>query len=287
MGDRSVVIGVLASEGAVTIPAWGEALPHQAIFQTYLSALDRIDGVCSVLLPASLRTAESAKEMVKRLDGLLLPSGASNVSTELYSKEIEHIGRRDWSRDTAAVSLIIAALETAKPILGICRGFQELNVALGGNLITALHDKPECFDHRANRALPFPDRHLPSHSVQIDDVSWLGKLLTKNGISPANELQVNSLHGQGIGQLGTQLVKEACASDGTIEVIRLDAPDRFALGIQWHPEWYQENMPINRILFTAFVESCRKLSESPSPLPFSVKTALERSHRYASPTNLE
>jgi putative glutamine amidotransferase len=157
--------------------------------------------------------------------------------------------RLDPVRDALTLPLIRAAIERKKPLFAICRGFQELNVALGGSLHQAVHALNGHKDHRARADLPFEEMYGPVHPVtlrgQLRD--WIGR----------DEIMVNSLHWQGIARLADGLKPEAFADDGLIEAVRGPDEAGFCLGVQWHPEWAAKFNPISTVLFRRFGEAAR------------------------------
>ncbi len=159
----------------------------------------------------------------------------------------------DPARDATTLPLIRAALGRGMPLLAICRGIQELNVALGGSLHQAVQALPGRLDHRGG-AGTLAERYRPKHPVVLS-----GGLAALLG---GQEIVVNSLHAQAIDRPGAELVVEARAPDGTIEAVRVaDAPD-FAFGVQWHPEWGYADDPASLALFAAFGDACRRYTAS-------------------------
>ncbi len=186
-------------------------------------------------------------ELLSHLDGLLLPGAVSNVEPRHYGGEPPRADTKlDPRRDATALALIRRAIAQAVPLLAICRGFQELNVALGGTLHQHLATVPGRQDHREDPAAPLARQYAPAHPVRLapDGLlrQWLG----------AERIMVNSLHGQGIRDLAPALAVEAAAEDGTIEAVRVRDAGGFAIGVQWHPEWEAEDTPHHRALFRRF-----------------------------------
>lgn len=193
--------------------------------------------------------ALSPEQHVAQLDGLLL-SGGGDVHPKHYKERIQGTEKRQIhdGRDTLELGLARAALAADLPILGVCRGFQVLNVALGGSLYEDILDQKEgTLKHDY-----YPDypRNLLSHGVEIEPASHLAQIL---GLTAA---QVNSLHHQGVRQLASRLTATAHAPDGMLEAYELPA-HRFGLAVQWHPEWLQAHAPMRR-LFEVFVEEAKK-----------------------------
>jgi putative glutamine amidotransferase len=161
----------------------------------------------------------------------------------------------DPDRDSTTIPLICKAIESDLPILGICRGLQEINVSLGGSLVQELKEADDGMVHRAIKSDVFHEKFLPSHTVEFTASGWMMSVLQRNGIDSLS-FKTNSLHRQAIDRLGEGLNVEARTSDGVIEMIRLDRPDRFVLGVQWHPEWFTEETPIYELLFKEFRAAC-------------------------------
>jgi putative glutamine amidotransferase len=192
-------------------------------------------------------------DLFDHLDGILLTGGPSNVAPHHYGgapSRPETV--LDPQRDATTLPLIRAAVERAMPLLAICRGFQELNVAFGGSLHQHLHEVPGRIDHRRDRAATFPEQYAPRHPVALTPGGELA------GLSGALEIEVNSLHAQGIDRIGEGLVVEAVAPDGTIEAARVEGAAAFAIGVQWHPEWRVLEKPDYAALFAAFGEATRE-----------------------------
>jgi putative glutamine amidotransferase len=185
-------------------------------------------------------------------DGLLLTGSPSNVEPHHYGGPASEPGTlHDPNRDATTLSLIPQAIAAGLPVLAICRGIQEMNVAYGGTLCQRLHDVAGHLDHREDEATPLEVQYGPAHEVRLEP----GGLLEK--IAGRDRLQVNSLHWQGIKTLGKDLLVEARAPDGVIEAVRVAGASSFALGLQWHPEWQFAKNPFSRALFAAFGEACR------------------------------
>ncbi len=149
-----------------------------------------------------------------------------------------------------------AAEKAGVPMLCICRGFQELNVAFGGSLHQHLHEVPGFADHRAgDRKTDLEEQYAPIHDVRVAPGGMLAELLPE--LAPDRTFQVNSLHGQGIDRLARRLRVEAEAPDGAIEAVSMDEAPGFLLGVQWHPEWRQAENPVSKAIFAAFGEALR------------------------------
>jgi putative glutamine amidotransferase len=227
-----------------------EMLNH-AVSDTYVRAVDEIVGGMSVLIPANGAECDIAC-LLGRLDGVILTGSPSNVAPCLYGGEPHPPETpEDRRRDAVTMPLIRLAIASGMPLLGICRGFQEMNVALGGSLHQRLQDLPGRIDHSTPMQASPRIRHGKAHPIKVVAGSWLHR------VAQASEIAVNSLHNQGIDRLAPGLVVEGEAPDGTIEAVRLrDAPG-FATGIQWHPEYDFDADPVSRRIFESFGEAVR------------------------------
>jgi putative glutamine amidotransferase len=191
--------------------------------------------------------------LLEVVDGVLLTGARANVhptrfQTEAHPKHEPY----DEARDALALTLVEVCVARGVPIFGVCRGFQEMNVAFGGSLHPEIRELPGRVNHRMPR-LDTGEIH-PDHDVVFGDRHDVR--LTPGGafarILGQETIRVNSLHGQGILEPGKRIVVEGVADDGTIEAIRIaDAPG-FALGVQWHAEYDPQRNPVNRALFQAF-----------------------------------
>ncbi|WP_414463141.1 gamma-glutamyl-gamma-aminobutyrate hydrolase family protein [Hyphomicrobium sp. B1] len=182
--------------------------------------------------------------------GILLTGAISNVHPENYGLEEPVLPDAiDRDRDAVTLPLIRAAVERKVPIMAICRGFQELNVALGGSLHQAVHTVDGYADHREPKVTDFDVMFAPRHPVTLKGElkAWLGQ----------DQIIVNSLHGQGIRDLAKPLVAEAFAEDGLVEAARVAAGNTFSLGVQWHPEWQYTSNPASLALFRRFGDAAR------------------------------
>lgn len=192
-------------------------------------------------------------------DGLFLPGSPSNIEPKHYLRAqdggAKNGGARDAQmktdpqRDSIAFELIRAAAKRKIPILGVCRGFQELNVAFGGSLHANVHDVPGYDDHREDESQPRAQQYGPAHSVALTEDGELHKLIGHTNI------EVNSLHAQGVDQLAPNMQVEAVAPDGLIEGFSL--PGQFCLAVQWHPEWLHSENPVSTAIFQAFGQAMR------------------------------
>jgi putative glutamine amidotransferase len=234
----------------VGIPACAKTLAEMPFHQTparYAQAVLGGVGALPVLIPP---LGESMLGLLDTLDGLLVPGSPSNVHPSHYAGgESETPDFHDLERDHTTLPLIRTAIARGIPVLAICRGIQELNVALGGSLIQRVHILEARLDHRGGPG-PHETRYGPKHPIAV--CGSLERLLG------AACIEVNSLHGQAIDRLGAGLVVEARAPDGTIEAVALPDAPGWVLGVQWHPEWAYASNPHSVAIFTAFGDACRR-----------------------------
>ncbi|EJN27052.1 putative glutamine amidotransferase [Pseudomonas sp. GM79] len=205
-----------------------------------------------LILP-SLADLLVPSEILDALDGILFTGSPSNIEPFHYNGPASAPGTaHDSARDATTLPLIRAAVEAGVPVLGICRGFQEMNVAFGGSLHQKVHEAGPFMDHREDDSLPLDGQYAPSHPVHVQPGGVLA------GLGLASEIQVNSIHGQGIERLAPGLRVEAVAPDGLIEAVSVIEGKAFALGVQWHPEWQVSLNPDYLAIFQAFGDACRK-----------------------------
>lgn len=228
--------------------------PNHAASDTYVRAVDQVMHGVPVLIPAN-GDASDVETLVSRLDGIILTGSRSNVQPCLYEGPPHPDGTpEDAPRDAMTMRLIRAAITAGLPIFAICRGLQELNVALGGSLHQRLQDLPGRMDH-STPMHPNPKlRTGKAHAVRLVPGSWIHR------IAGAATIPVNSLHNQGIDRLAPGLVAEGSAPDGTIEAVRLAASPALTVGVQWHPEYDFESDAVSRDLFAAFAIAIRARS---------------------------
>jgi putative glutamine amidotransferase len=220
--------------------------------EKYARAVLEAAEAAPVLIP-SLAEELGLDELLQRLDGLLFTGSPSNVEPHRYEGPPSAPGTlHDPARDATTLPLIRKAVQAQVPVFGICRGFQEMNVAFGGTLHQKLHEVPGHLDHRDDETQPLEVQYGPAHDVTLEP----GGLL--RSLSNSDRVKVNSLHNQGIDRLGAELAVEARAPDGVIEAFRVRAARRFALAVQWHPEWRVMSDPFSRALFAAFGQASRE-----------------------------
>jgi putative glutamine amidotransferase len=219
--------------------------------EKYAHAVSRAAGGLPLLIPVLPEPLE-AREVLARLDGLLFPGSPSNVEPHHYDEGPSEPGTlHDPERDATTLPLIRMAIEQGVPILGICRGFQEMNVALGGKLWQKVHEVPNLFDHREEKSASLEIQYGPAHEVVLEPGpmrEWAGG---------ADRIKVNSLHGQGVKQLAPDLKVAARAPDGLIEAFWMPHAPAFTWAVQWHPEWRVMANNFSVALFSAFGEAAR------------------------------
>jgi putative glutamine amidotransferase len=232
-----------------------EGQPFHIVGQKYIKAVAEAVGGLPLLIPA-LGDQLAFADLVQRLDGLLVTGSPSNVAVHHYGGPPDRAeSPQDPARDATTLPLIRAAAATGLPMFCICRGLQELNVALGGTLHTEVHKQPNRIDHRAAGA-DYDERYGPRHPVQLTAGGLLARILG------ADQITVNSLHWQGIDRLADSLAIEAQAPDGTIEAVQIKNSRGFALGVQWHPEYRVMENPVSRALFSAFGDAARAQAQA-------------------------
>jgi len=217
----------------------------------YVMAAARAAGVTPLLVP-NLGKDLDCEAVLDAVDGLLLTGSVSNVYPALYGGEVSPANEPyDPARDATSFALLELALKRGMPLLAICRGLQELNVARGGTLQTEIQSIDGNLDHRAPQSPDRAERFAVKHSIRATPGSHLAGLI---GDEP---VMVNSLHRQAIARPGSGIVVEAAAGDGIAEAVSVQDARSFAMGVQWHPEFAAENDPVSQKLFRAFGDDVR------------------------------
>jgi putative glutamine amidotransferase len=223
---------------------------YQTVGEKYIRAVVEGAGALPLLIP-SLSPPLPLEELLAGLDGLLLTGAYSNIEPHHYDGGPSYEGNlHDPARDATSLSLVPLAIRMRVPVLAVCRGLQEVNVALGGTLHQKVHEVPGREDHREDLEAPLEEQYAEAHPVRLE-----GSLAR---IAGAGSAMVNSLHGQGIDRLGQGLRVEATAPDGLVEAVRLDSEQAFLLAVQWHPEWKVADNPFYLGIFRAFGDACRE-----------------------------
>jgi putative glutamine amidotransferase len=225
--------------------------PFHAVGEKYITAVLDAAGALPLLIP-SIGRELALDELLDDVDGLLFTGSPSNVEPHHYQGEPSLPGTlHDPARDATTLPLLPKAIAAGVPVLGICRGFQEINVALGGTLWQQIHTVPGHQVHHEDTSQPLDVQYGPSHPVRLQEGGVL------RAIAGTDTLMVNSLHHQGVRELAPGLIAEARAPDGVIEAFRVAGARRFALAVQWHPEWKPLDNAFSSALFQAFGEAAR------------------------------
>jgi len=226
--------------------------PVQAAGMRNLEALAAVSGCLPVVIPGMPEAAD-LREWLALCDGFLLTGGRANVHPSRYGEqESERYGAFDLGRDAVMLPLAAAAIETGAPVFGVCRGIQEINVALGGGLHPEVRELPGKMNHRMPPGETDPEIIFRKrHKVRLTPGGAFARLLG------CEEIVTNSLHGQAITRPGPRVVVEGLAEDGVIEAISVSGAKSFALGVQWHAEYDAEHDPASRALFEAFGDAAR------------------------------
>jgi putative glutamine amidotransferase len=226
-------------------------MPNHAASDTYIRATAEVVDAVPVLLPANGEACDIAT-ILSRIDGIMLTGSRSNVHPSLYDGPPHAEGTpEDLERDRVTLPLIRAAIRSGIPVLAICRGMQELNVALGGSLHQRLQDLPDRMDHSTPMQPNSRVRTGKAHSVSVVPGSWLHR------VAGATTIGVNSLHNQGMARLAPGVVVEGTAPDGTVEALRVATAPGFAVGVQWHPEYDWRTDAVSRSILAAFGDAVR------------------------------
>jgi len=213
--------------------------------EKYLLAITECADCVPVVIP-SLGSGDRLDALVAQLDGILLPGSPSNVEPHHYGQPSEPNTLHDPLRDATTLPLIPKIVAAGLPLLAICRGFQEMNVAYGGSLWSKLHEVSGLNDHREDETQELDVQYGPSHPVALAS----GGIL--HGLAGSDSINVNSLHWQGVRDLAPGLQIEARAPDGVVEAFSVRNAPTFAVGVQWHPEWKAKTNPFSVKLFDAF-----------------------------------
>lgn len=226
--------------------------PFHLAGEKYIMAIRDGAAVVPLLIPVLAEPIPPA-DILAGIDGLFFTGSPSNVAPRHYGGPPPREGvLQDENRDTTTLPLLQAAIAAGTPLFCVCRGFQELNVALGGTLHQHIHEQQGLSDHREDVSAPLDAQYGPAHEVRVEEGGLLSKIVADRSF------QVNSLHGQGIDRLAPNLHADAIAPDGLIEAVSMPKAKSFLLGVQWHPEWRWAENRISRALFAAFGEAVRQ-----------------------------
>jgi putative glutamine amidotransferase len=256
-------------EVSMSRPVVGIIGNHHLINDTYSvhaggamnsDAISRVSDAVPLVVPTDPAYV-SVDELLEICDGFLLTGGRPNVHPEEYGEpETEAHGAFDRKRDAIALPLIRALVERGQPFLGVCRGFQEVNVAMGGTLHPEIRDLPGRMNHRMPPDGTIEEKFALRHAVRFSEDGPFHKLLGET------EVMTNTLHGQGIKQPGARIVIDGHAPDGTPEAIYVKDAPGFTLSVQWHPEYRAGEDRVSRVLFGAFGDALRAWASGERPV---------------------
>ncbi len=245
----------MRSRPIIGVPACRRMLdphPFHMVGEKYLQALVVGAEALPMVVP-SLADSMDVDAVLDAVDGILLTGSPSNVEPRHYDGEASKPGTlHDPHRDALTLPLARRALETGVPLLAVCRGFQELNVVLGGTLHQNVAEVEGYHDHRENPDDPLDVQYGPSHPVTLVEGGFLNRALGES------TMMVNSLHSQGVRKLAADVSVEAIADDGLVEAYRVDDVPGFAVAVQWHPEWKATENEFSMKIFKVFGDACRE-----------------------------
>ena len=247
---------------------------HHTVGEKYVQAALRAAGGLPVLIPAigpefgsefgdnEAGFLEAMDRLLDSLDGVLLTGSPSNVEPHHYGKESREGTLHDRARDSTTLPLIRHAIDRGVPLFAICRGLQEVNVALGGSLHQHVHEVEGRRDHRSPKSPDMDVNYAPAHDIDIAEGGLLQRLLGERRVT------VNSLHAQGVDVLAPRARVEAtCCEDGQVEALSVPDAPGFVLALQWHPEYKALENPVSMKLFDAFSAACRaRMAARSAPL---------------------
>ncbi len=243
---RKPVIGIMGNAHLIN-----DEYPAHAVGTMNSRAVAEVAGALPLLIPAD-PACVAVDDLLAACDGFVLPGGRPNVHPSEYDEpETPAHGTFDRARDAIALPLVRACVARGQPVLGLCRGFQEVNVAMGGTLHPEIRDLPGRMNHRMPPDGTLDEKFAHRHAVRFAPDSVFHRLIG------APEVMTNTLHGQGIKAPGPRVVIDGHAPDGTPEALHVDGAPGFALAVQWHPEYDAANDPASRALFAALGRAAR------------------------------
>lgn len=244
------VVGIIGNQYLIN-----DQYPTHAGGTMNSEAVAKVSGCLPMLIPSDPRLV-TVDELLDVCDGFLLTGGRPNVFAGEYGEtHTEAYGDLDRCRDAITLPLVRACVERGQPFFGICRGFQEVNVAMGGSLYPEIRELPGRMNHRMPPDGTLEEKFALRHCVTFDEGSVFHDLFG------AREVMTNTLHGQGIKEPGNRVLIEGYAPDGTPEAIHIKDAPGFTLSVQWHPEWNAATDPVSRPLFEAFGDAVRAFAE--------------------------
>lgn len=248
------VIGIIGNSHLIN-----DEYPAHVAGMMNCQAVAEVSDALPLIIP-SCPTLADVNDLLETCDGFLFTGGRPNVHPEEYGEaETDAHGAFDRSRDRVALPLIRACVERGQPILGVCRGFQEVNVAMGGTLYPEIRDLPGRMNHRMPPDGTLEEKFELRHAVTFTENGPFHQLMG------AQEVMTNTLHGQGIKQAGDRVVIDGRAPDGTPEAIYIQDAPGFSLSVQWHPEYRAAQDPVSRPLFKAFGEAVQAWATQKRP----------------------
>lgn len=248
MRSRPPIVGIVCDRRMVG------AHPFHMVGEKYIAAIRDGAGALPLLIPV-LNEPVPPAEILAAVDGLLFTGSPSNVAPHRYGGPAPREGvLQDEHRDTTTLPLLNAAIEAGTPTLCLCRGFQELNVALGGTLHQHIQELPGRSDHREDKHASLDEQYGPAHDVRVES-GLLARIVREK------TFKVNSLHSQGIDRIAQSLHADAVAPDGIVEAVSMPGAKGFLLGLQWHPEWRWSENPISREIFSAFGNAVKETAK--------------------------
>lgn len=229
-----------------------EGHPSDGTSHYFVETVDQVCEAIPVIVPA-LGDGLDRQALLRRVDGLIFTGSASNVEPFHYDGPQSAEGTcHDPERDAMTLPLIRDAVDAGVPVLCVCRGFQELNVAYGGSLHQRVFEQPGFMEHRSNHDQTWDEQYGLAHAMNLVEGGFFAQL------AGSTTIEVNSLHGQGVDRLADGLNVEAIAPDGLVEGATVKGAKGFAAGVQWHPEFRAIEDAFSRALFGAFAEETRK-----------------------------
>ncbi|WP_324755027.1 gamma-glutamyl-gamma-aminobutyrate hydrolase family protein [Roseovarius sp. Pro17] len=249
------VIGIIGNHYVIE-----NRYPVHAVGRMNLDAVAQVAGGMPYIIAADPELV-GVDELMEVCDGFVLTGGRANVHPDQYGElATDAHGAFDPARDAITLPLVRACVEAGQPILGLCRGFQEVNVALGGTLYPEIRDLPGRDDHRMPPEGTLEEQFALRHFVSFTEGGVFHRLMG------AREVMTNTLHGQGIATPGPRVIVDGHARDGTAEAIHISGAAGFALAVQWHPEWNAAIDPVSRPLFEAFGAAARHWAAGHGPV---------------------
>ncbi len=258
LSTRRPVVGII---GNMTL--LNETYPVHAGGTMNTEAVALVSGCLPLIIPTDPNFV-SVAELLELCDGFLLTGGRPNVHPSEYGEdETPAHGSFERARDAITLPLVRACVERGQPFFGICRGFQEVNVAMGGTLFPEIRDLPGRMNHRMPPDGTIEEKFALRHPVKFSSGGVFHRLMG------AEEVMTNTLHGQGINRPGGRIVVDGTAPDGTPEAIYVKDAPGFTLSVQWHPEWNAASDPVSRPLFSAFGDAVRDWAHGVAPARLS------------------